>query len=378
MSIVLNEEQVLLKDMAKAFFTEKAPLTLHRSLREDANQGYSESLWREMVDLGWAGINVPEQFGGLEFGFRGVSLVMEEAGRTLAASPLLSTVVLGASALELGGSPEQKETLLPQVVNGMLMLALAVDEGPHHNPAATALSAEKSVRGYVLNGSKHFVIDGNVADKLIVAVRTAEATDSTDGISLLLVDSNADGVSIKPRAMVDHRNSASITFTDVTVAEDALLGEANQGGQLLEQVLDRGRVALAAEMLGSMQQTFENILSYLKERKQFGQTIGTFQALQHRAAKMFSDVEECKSIVSEAVQAIEEDRDDVPQLASMAKAMVNRAFHNASSEGIQMYGGMGMTDECDMGFYLKRARVAEQSLGTASYHEARYASALGF
>ena len=379
MSSVLNEEQVLLKDMAQNFFQDNAPISLHRKLRDDdSTDGFSRGLWQQMVEMGWASIIIPEEFGGLEFGYRGLGIVMEEAGRTLAASPLLSTVALGASVLVLGGNQEQKAELLPKIAGGELLLSLAVDEGPHHDPARTSLRASKDGDGYRLKGSKQFVLDGDVADKLIVVARTSDQSDAMDGLSMFLVDTGAEGMTVTPRSMVDHRKACSIEFDGVLVEESSVIGDIDGAGVLLEQVLDRGRVVLAAEMLGSMQHVFEVLLEFLKERKQFGQTIGGFQALQHRAAMMFSDVEQCKTIVAEALSAIDEGREGVAELASMAKAIVNRACHTISSEGIQMHGGIGMTDEFDIGFYLKRARVAEQSLGSATYHETRYASLNGF
>lgn len=379
MSSVLNEEQGMLKDMATSFFTDHAPISLHRRLRdEQAADGFSRELWQQIVDMGWTGINIPEEFGGLDFGYRGLGIVMEEAGRTLAASPLLSTVVLGASAIVLGGSTEQKAQLLPKVVEGSLLLALAIDEGAHHNPAGIALTASKARDDYILNGSKQFVMDGHVADKLIVVARTSGQPGSVEGLSLFLIDADADGIINTKRSMADQRNASTIEFKDVKADAASIIGDINNSGKLLEQILDRGCVVLAAEMLGSMQQAFEMILDYLKERKQFGQAIGSFQALQHRAAVMFSDVEQCKSVVSEALCAIDEGRDGVAELASMAKAMVNHAYHNISCEGIQMHGGMGMTDESNIGFYLKRARVAEQCLGSANYHQSRYAALKGF
>ncbi|MEM1110961.1 MAG: acyl-CoA dehydrogenase family protein [Pseudomonadota bacterium] len=379
MSNILSEEQVMLRDMAKSFFAEKAPVSLHRELRHNTDsQGFSAALWQEMLAMGWAGIDVGEAYDGLGFGFRGLGIVMEEAGRTLAASPLLSTVVLGAGAIQLGGSDAQKQALLPEVVAGNLLLAMAIDEGAHHDPGQTCLAAMPEGDSFVLNGSKDFVIDGNIADKLVVAARTSGDAGSTAGLTLFLVDADAEGLTVHARKMVDSHNTATLQFSHVMVSGSDVLGQIDAGAEVLEATLDRGRIALAAEMLGAMQQAFENILDYLKERKQFGTTIGSFQALQHRAAMMFSDIEQCKSVVYEALGAAEDSRDDLPQLASMAKAMVNHAYHNISSEGIQMFGGMGMTDECDMGFYLKRARVAEQSLGSASYHQSRFATLNGF
>ena len=376
---VLTEEQALLKDMAKDFFANKAPLSLHRTLRDSkSEEGFSKELWSQMIDMGWPGINISEEHGGLNFGFKGLTILMEEAGRTLVASPLLSTVVLGASAIELGGNEAQKSELLPAIANGELLVALAADEGPHHDPSKTALTAEKDGDAYRLNGRKDFVLDGHVADKIVVLTRTSGSVGSIDGLSLFIVDASSEGVAISPRQMVDHRNASTISFDNARISADNLMGEIDKAGDLVQQILDRGRIALCCEMMGSMQQAFETILDYLRERKQFGQAIGGFQSLQHRAAIMFSDIEQCRSIIVEAIQAVEENRADCAELASTAKAMTNDAFHNISSEGIQMHGGMGMTDECDIGFYLKRARVAEQCLGSTNYHQTRFAEICGF
>lgn len=379
MGMVLTEEQTLLRDSARDFIQGTAPITEFRKLRDEGNTDrLSRDLWAQMVEMGWAGILIPEEYGGLDFGFQGLGLIMEEAGKTLTASPLLSTIVLGGSAVLLGGTANQKTEILPKIAAGELLTALAVDEGPHHRPENIALSAKASGDKFVLTGTKKFVADGHVADLLIVAARTSGASGSLDGLTLFLVDPKSAGVSIDPLHMVDHRSAAHITLNDVEVNADNVLGGVDAGGNLLTQVLDRGRIALAAEMLGSMSQVFDITLEYLKERKQFGQLIGSFQSLQHRAAQMFSEIELSKSVVLEALTAVDESADNVAELASLAKAYVNDTFNLVSREGVQMHGGIGMTDEHNVGLFIKRARVVEQSLGSAQYHRDRYATLCGY
>jgi alkylation response protein AidB-like acyl-CoA dehydrogenase len=379
MPMNLTEEQVLLKEVAREFILEKAPTSLRRRLHDQESViDCSLEVWEEMAALGWPGVIIPEAYGGLDFGFKGLGVLMEESGRTLAASPLLSTIVLGASAILLGGSEWQRQEFLPRISSGKCLLSLVVDEGPHHDPLGMTMQAVKKSGSYLLNGTKTFVMDGSIADFLVVAVRTSCQSQGLGGISLLIINSKSQGLTKGRLDMADGRGFAVVNFENVKVGQEALLGSEGQGGPLLDQVLDRGRIALAAEMLGSMQQAFDMILAYLKERRQFGQLIGTFQALQHRAAKMFSDIELSRSVVLEALTAVEEDRADIPVLASLAKATVNDAFHNISCEGIQMHGGMGMTDEHNIGFYLKRARVAEQLLGSSTFHRSRYAKLNGF
>jgi alkylation response protein AidB-like acyl-CoA dehydrogenase len=379
MPLVLNEEQQLLKSTAEEFFRHKAPVSALRSLRDtrDVN-GFSLPLWQEIVAMGWAGASLPEQYGGLGLGFTELGVVLQASGRTLVASPLLSSVVLCASAIVLGGNEMQKSALLPRIASGDLLLSLALQEGPHHNPSAVATTATVHAGGYLLNGSKVHVLDGHVAEQFIVAARTAGANSDEHGISLFLVNRDRPGVSVERRAMVDSRNMAAVRLQDVVVSAADLLGELHNGYPLLCRVLDRGNIALAAEMLGSLQAAFERTLDYLKQRKQFGEFIGSFQALQHRAAKMFCEIELSKSVVLKALQAIDEDADNLSLMASLAKAQVAETFRLVSDEAIQMFGGIGMTDDEDIGFYLKRARVAQQTLGDEHYHVQRYATLRGY
>jgi len=375
MGFVLTEEQGMLRDAASEFVRDRAPVSALRKLRDDAgDDGFSRELWREIVELGWAGILIAEEFGGAEFGFQGLGVVLEETGRTLVASPLLSTVVLGGSAIALGGTDAQKADILPAIAGGERLLALALEETAHHAPHRIAARATEIDAGYSLSGQKTFVLDGHVADQLIVAARTSGEVSSRDGITLFLVDAKADGVTITRTTMVDSRNAANVTLDNVSLGTDAVIGAVDQGADVLDAVLDRARIALAAEMLGSGQAVFEFTLEYLKERHQFGQPIGTFQALQHRAVAMFGELEICRSVVMEALTAIDEGRDDIPLMASFAKAKVGEVMHLISNEGVQMHGGIGMTDEHDSGFYLKRARVAERTFGSPAWHRDRFAT----
>ena len=379
--MILNEEQSMLKDSAKDFCTNSAPIAQLRKLRDERNpDGFDRGTWRAMVELGWAGIPFPEDFGGLDFGYKGLGVVTEECGRTLTASPLFATVWLAGTALNLGGSQAQKSLLLPQVAAGEVLLALALEESHKHDPYAVATQAVAAGDEFVIDGAKTFVLDGHVADKLLVVARTSGSAGDRAGLTLLLVDRDAAGVEVQRTTMLDSRNAANVTLRGVRVSADAAVGAVDQGADVLDPALDIARIGLAAEMLGSTQECFERTVEYLKEREQFGVPIGSFQALKHRAADMFCEVELAKSCVLEALTALDEGRglDEVAKLASLAKTKVGETFHVVSREGIQMHGGIGMTDEFDIGFFIKRAAVTEQTLGDVSFHRDRYGALEGY
>ncbi len=376
MPLVLNEDQNMLKDSAKSFCSDNTPITQLRRLRDEKDpDGFDRDTWRQMVELGWTGITVPEDFGGLGFGYMGLGVVMEECGRTLTASPLFATAVLGTTAILHGGTQEQKTELLGQVVAGELLLALALEESPHHNPYGAETSAEKSGDGYKVTGSKVFVLDGHVADKIVVVARSSGSAGDRDGLTLVLVDRESAGVNVTRTIMADSRNAANIEFSG---AEGALLGEEGKGADVLDKVLDAGRILIAAEMLGSIQECFERTVEYLKTREQFGVPIGSFQALKHRAAQMFCEVELSKSVVLEALSALDDDSEQIAELASLAKARLNDTYNLVSSEGVQMHGGIGMTDEYEIGFFMKRSRVCEHTLGGSAFHRDRYGVLQGY
>ena len=360
---VLSEEQSMLRDAAKSWVQEKSPVTAFRKMRDSgADLGYDAAAWNEMAEMGWAGVIIPEEYGGSEFGYLSMGLILEELGRTLTASPLLSSALAAASALILGGSDAQKSEWLPKIAEGTAVATLAVDEGPHHAPdKVTATFA-----GGKITGKKTFVLEGMAASLLVVSAK------GPDGIGLYLVKADDAGVTRHRLSLADSRGAANVEFNGA--AAEPLTG----GAATLEKVLDRARAGVAAEMLGSALQAFETTLDYLKVRVQFGQVIGSFQALQHRAAKMFTDLELSRSAVEAALAAIDADSPDVPELVSLAMAKMGDTFHLVSNEMIQMHGGIGMTDAHDAGFYLKRARAAEAAYGNQAFHRDRYAKIQGY
>ena len=371
MTLVLTEEQELLQQTARDFVRDKSPVKAFRSLRDrDEADGFDRKLWLEMCELGWAGVPFSEDVGGAGLGYAELGVVFEELGRTLAATPIFATVVLGGSAVELAGSDLQRKEILTDVCAGNRLLALAFQETPRFDPSVTLTHVEQSGDGYQLTGSKIFVLDGHVADTLIVSAQTANG-----GVGLFLVDSRATGLEVVRTRMVDSRNAANLTF-DATPAE--ALGDPRVGAAVLERVFDRGAIALSAEMLGGMQGSFDRTLQYLRDREQFGVKIGSFQALKHRAADWFCEVELARSIVLKALRAVDADSADLATLASAAKARASDVYIHSGEEGVQLHGGIGMTDEEDIGLYLKRARVVELTLGDGGYHRDRFARLQGY
>lgn len=379
MPMILTDEAQMVRDTALDFFRERSPITALRKLRDDNDRdGFSRALWHQMAELGWTGFLVSEDQGGSDFGVTGLAQVMEAAGRTLTASPLLSTALLGASLLELGGTEEQKAEYLPPLVAGELIVALALEEAAHHAPTCIATTAQRDGAGYRLTGRKCFVLDGHIAEMLVVAARTGGGRDDRQGITLFLVPARTAGITRTRTIMVDSRNAARVQLDGVSVGPEAVLGQVDGGADLLDQVLDRARAGLAAEMLGSASEAFERTVQYLKDRKQFGVAIGTFQALKHRAAQMFCEVEATRSAVMAATAALDAQANDAALLASLAKAKASDTLFLCGNEGVQMHGGIGMTDEHEIGFFMKRARVAQATFGDAAFHRDRYAALSGY
>lgn len=374
MAMVLNEEAGMLKDAAKGFLTGSAPVSQLRKLRDEKNEdGFDRKTWSAMAEMGWTSVLVPEDFGGVEMGYVAAGVIAEEMGRTLTASPYLSTAIMGATAFSRFGTDAQKSEWLPRIAAGDAITAIAVDESGKHAPSKVATTAERSGNGFKLNGRKTFVAEGHVADMLIVSARTAGSETEAEGITLFLVPRDAAGVSIERSDMVDSRNSARVTLDNVEVTADAVLGEVDGGLKTLEGVLDAGRAGLSAEMSGSAQQCLETTANYLKERKQFGAIIGTFQALQHRAAHLYSEVELGKSVVLKALQTLDAAPDHAAILVCAAKAKMGQVAQLATQEALQMHGGIGMTDEYDVGFFMKRVRVAEALYGDANFQADKFA-----
>lgn len=379
MALVLNEEQTMLRDAARDFLSNRAPVSHLRELRDNGEpQGFSRELWIEMADMGWSAIIIPEAYGGLDYGYTGLGLVLEESGRTLTPSPLISTALLGTSALILSANTDLCEAWLPGIASGEKLLSVAIEESSQHRPAIVNTRAEADGDGYRLNGTKLAVIDGGAADAFIISTRTRSGDDPREGISLFLIPADTEGLSIETTRLLDNHRSSSIRLDDVRVSRSQLLGSLHGGYAILEKTLDRGRIGMAAEMLGIAQEIFERTVEYLKERKQFGVPIGGFQALQHRAAILFGEIELCKSIVIKALQSIDDNKDDVALLSSLAKVKCGETAGLATAEGIQMHGGIGMTDEFDIGFFIKRWRALNQQLGDSRFHLDRFAELRGY
>ena len=379
MKLVLTEEEQFLKDTAKNFAEERCPISHFRSLRDSNDSNlWDKDIWKEMTALGWPGILIPEEYGGSNFGITGISVILEECAKTLTPSPLFATGVLGAFSITNFGNDDQKQDYLPKISDGDLTTALAIDESSHHNPADTEMVAKKDGKKFVLNGKKTFVIDGASADLLIVLARTSGDKGESSGLTLFLIDSNDTGIEKIKLDMADSRNYANINFNNVEVSAKNILGDEETGGETVENILDIGRIAIASEMLGNAEAAFETTLDYLKQRKQFGVLIGSFQALQHRAAEMFCELELTKSSVMAAMKAADEGSNELQRLSSLSKTMAGETLYLVSNEAVQMHGGIGVTDEYDIGFFLKRARVAEQIFGSAKFHTERYANISGF
>ena len=379
MALVLTEDQELLAQTARDFVRTNSPVSRLRALRDGQEMGFSPDMWQEMAQLGWAGILIPEEYGGAGMGLADLAVVLEAVGRNLAPEPFLSTVLLGGQLLANAGSPEQKQTWLPGIATGNKILALAYQEARSRydlNRVSTQAAAEGDA--WRLSGEKIQVLDGQNADALIVSARTAGEDNDPDGITLFLLAPDTPGVAIIPQTRVDNRAAALVTLDGVKVGAESVVGTVGQGFQTLSHIVDLATVGLCAEMLGGMSQIFDDTLDYLKTREQFGVVIGSFQALKHRAAKVFMEIELCRSVVMAVANAADAGENDLALLVSLAKARCSDAFILATNEGVQMHGGIGMTDEHDAGLYMKRARAAEMTFGDAAWHRDRWARLRGY
>ena len=376
MTFLLTEDQEMLRDTAMAFARDELPVTRLRSLRDSGANGVDPETRQKLAELGFFGVIIPDEPGGEHFGLVGLGHILEAQGRTLAATPVLQTALIAASALQLGGSAEQQSEWLPKIAGGETSFALALDETAHFNPLGVATEAERNGQGYTLNGMKRFVPDAHHADMLIVVARTFGEAGDRHGLTLFLVPRDAKGVSIQTLNSVDSHGAAHVTLEDVMVPDSAVIGAVDKGADILEPVLDRAAIGQAAEMLGSAQAAFDMTLEYLNSRKQFGQLIGSFQALQHRAARLYVQLELMRSSVMAAFEALDRNQVDPAQrrqLVSLAKWKANEAAQLISNEAIQMHGGIGVTDEYDLGLFLKRIRMAQSQLGHSAFHVSRYA-----
>ena len=378
MPMFLNEDQAMLRDSAREFLKSEAPVGHMRKLRDEGcKDGFRHALWKQFGEMGFTGILIGEDDGGLGLGHVEAGVVLEEIGRNLSPSPFLTTAVAGVSALNHGGQ-HLKDKFFPGILAGETVLALAIDEHAKHRPAQIATKAEKSGNGFKLSGKKQFVVQGASADALIVAARTAGAPGETDGITLFVVDKDAADLGVDNTRLVDSSMAAHVTLDGVEVDGDAVIGEVDQGWQVLTALLKAGRAGSAAELVGVGSGAMDMTVDYLKQRKQFGRLIGEFQALQHRAAHLYSEMEIARAAVLKAQQLLDEGQDSADIFVSVAKAKAGRSANLAVREGVQMHGGIGMTDEYDIGFYMKRDRALNEFMGDANFHAGRVAEIFGY
>ncbi len=369
MPLYLTDEQQMLHDTARDFVAEHAPVSHMRALRDaDDATGFSRDLWKQFAELGLTGILISEADRGLGLGHVEAGVVLEEIGRNLSPSPFLTTAVAAVEALK--GTPHAARWF-PGILAGEIVAALAIDERAKHD-GKIAMKAERSGNGFRLTGAKQFVAHGHVADLLLVAA----ATDH--GTTLFAVPADAKGLSADPQRLADASLAARLTFDGVQLDADAVVGEVDQGAVPLARLLAAGRTGASAELLGVGGGAMDMTVSYLKERKQFGQLIGSFQALQHRAAHLYSEMEVTRAAVLKAQQLLDANDERATDAVSVAKAMTGLATTLAVQEGIQMHGGIGMTDEYDIGFYMKRARVLAELFGDANFHANALAQAAGY
>jgi len=380
MQLVLTEDQELLAKTARDFVAEKSPVARVRALR-DANDatGFSRALWKEMAELGWVGIPFDEVHGGAAMGLAELTVVLEALGKTLAPEPFLSTVLLGGQSLALAGSDAQQAEWIPKIVAGEAIVALACDEARSRwDLTHVETRAEPEGDGWRLHGEKTQVLDGHVADLLLVSARTAGEPGDAAGVTLFAVRPGAPGLEVTRQSRIDSRNVALVRLDGVAVGPTDVVGALEGGAPVLEAAAARANVGLCAEMLGAMQEAFGRTLEYMKSRKQFDVPIGSFQALKHRAAREFIAIELSRTAVMAAARALDAGDDEAAGLVSLAKAQCSEAAVLVANESVQMHGGIGVTDEHDIGFYLKRARVAELSLGDAAFHRRRWAELAGY
>ena len=369
MSLVINEEQNMLKSSAKELLDLKSPISLMRKLRDDNYNQFDSDLWKEMVEMGWTALTIPEEYNGLNFGYVGLGQVIEEMGRKLTVSPMISTVLVSTSMISMSKNDVLKSKLFDEIMSGNKLCTLAHEESSHHSPNIDLSIISNNNEKFILNGKKRFVIDGSISDYLIVSANS----ESNGSLELIVIDSKSKGITFNNKVHMDSKIYSDITFNNVEFSKDNFLSVDNDGQKILNKTLDIACVGLAAEMLGIIQQAFDMTMQYLKEREQFGVKIGSFQALQHRSAIMFGEIELCKSIVLKALQAIDSNDKNLSELASLAKSKLGLTSKLVTNEAVQMHGGIGVTDDADIGFFLKRSRVIQRIFGDSNYHLDRVA-----
>lgn len=379
MPLYHTDDQAMLAETVTGFMAEEG--AIKKQLRHwrdiKCKDGFGHALWKQFAELGLTGMLAGEADGGLAMGHVEAGIVLTEIGRNLTPSPFLTTSVMGMTALN-AASDELRGRYIPGIVAGDTVLAMAIDEGAKHRPERIACKAEKSGNGFRLSGRKDFVIHGASADALIVAARTSGSDADADGVTLFAVPRDAAGMSQDSVRLVDSAMASHVTFDNVELSGDAVIGEVDGGRELLNKVLMAGRAGSAAEQIGVASGAFDITTEYLKTRKQFGKLIGEFQALQHRAAHLYSELEIAKAVAIKAQQLLDEGSDKADLMVSVAKAKAGKVAGLAVREGVQMHGGVGMTDEFDIGLYMKRDRALSEFMGDQYYHAERVAKLSGY
>jgi alkylation response protein AidB-like acyl-CoA dehydrogenase len=374
---LLTDDQKMLQETAASFLAEEGAIS--KQLRHWRDIGckdaFGHGLWKQFAELGLTGICIPEDQGGLGLGAVEAALVLEEIGRNLTPSPFLTTAVVAAKAIE---GTAHAERWFPRIVAGDAVLAFAVDEGRRHEPEQTALSAQRRGNGFVLNGAKQFVVQGASADMIITAARTAGSPGERSGLSLFVVPKEVAGLSVENVALVDSSRAARLTFDNVELDADAVISEVDNGWAPLSRALNAGRAGSAAELVGVAAGASSMTVDYLKQRKQFGKLIGEFQALQHRAAHLYGEIEIARAATMKAAELLDSGDDKAELLVSVAKAKAASVAKLAVQEGVQMHGGIGMTDEHDIGLYMKREAVLGELFGDVYYHRNKVAALSGY
>jgi alkylation response protein AidB-like acyl-CoA dehydrogenase len=374
---LLTDDQKMLQETAASFLAGEGSIA--RQLRHwrdiGCKDGFGHGLWRQFAELGLTGICIPESHGGMGLGATEAALVLEEIGRNLTPSPFLATAVVATRAID---GTQHADRWFPAILSGEAVLALAIDEDPRHAPEQTALEAKRQGNGFVLNGAKQFVVQGASADMIVTAARTAGSPGEIEGLTLFAVAKEAVGLAVEGVALVDSSKAARLTFENVQLDADAVIGEVDGGWQPLQRALGVGRAGAAAELVGVAAAASAITLDYLRQRKQFGRLIGEFQALQHRAAHLYAEIEIARAATYKAAQLLDSGDDRAELTVSVAKAKAADVASLAVREGVQMHGGIGMTDEHDIGLFMKREAVLGELFGDVYYHRERVAALSGY
>ncbi len=379
MSLILNEEQTMLRESARDFLAAQSPVSALRALRDTEDpMGFSRPLWEQFAAMGFSGMLVPEDLGGVGLGHVEAGVVMEQIGRNLVASPLLASSIVAVTALRCGANAQQRERWLPKLASGVSIATLAIDESSKHRPSHITVHGTFENDQLLIDGAKTFVLDAHVADLFIVAVRTAGAPIGSTGITLCLVNSKAPEVSVERTVMTDSHNAGRVHFHNLRVSASEILGTPNNGAEILREALDAGRVAAAAELLGVADEAFSRTVEYLKQRRQFGRLIGEYQALQHRAAVLYTELEVTRAAVINAQHHMDQKSESAGLFVALAKARAGKSATLAVQEAVQLHGGIGMTDEFDIGFFMKRARVLQELFGDSNFHLNHLAQLRGY